>query len=167
MYCLPAIVVFLAAAAFQPRVEAQMPSAPRPIFSTRARSSRLCLLIICMVLVCSSCGICSPSPFISSASPSNTPAGGNQFVLTVNGSDFRHDSSVSWNGSLRVTTFVSSHQLKATITVADIAQPGMVLVLVFNPPQTSTTSVSGAIGMGSMSSCSGKNSNSVSFTIDP
>ena len=52
-------------------------------------------------------------------------------MLTVDGSDFRHDSSVSWNGSLRVTTFVSSHQLKAAITVADIAQPGMVLVLVF------------------------------------
>ncbi len=65
-------------------------------------------------------------------------------MLTVNGSDFRQDSSVSWNGSLRVTTFVSSHQLKAAIMAADIAQPGMVLVLVFNPPQTSTTSVSGA-----------------------
>jgi len=88
-------------------------------------------------------------------------------VLTVDGSDFRHDSSVSWNGSLRVTTFVSSHQLKAAITAADIAQPGMVLVLVFDPPGTSTTSVSGAIGMGTITSCSAKDSNTVSFTIGP
>jgi hypothetical protein len=96
----------------------------------------------------------------------NTTAGGNQFVLTVNGSDFRHDSSVSWNGSFRITTFVSNRQLEAAITAADIAQPGMVLVLVFNPG-TSTTSVSGAIGMGTITSCSGKDSNAVSFTIGP
>jgi IPT/TIG domain len=120
-----------------------------------------------VALVCSSCGVCSPPPFVSSISPNNTTAGGNQFVLTVNGSDFRHDSSVSWNGSLRVTTFVSSHQLKAAVTAADIAQPGMVLVFVFNPPETSTTSVSGAIGMGTITRCSGKDSNTVSFTIGP
>ena len=88
-------------------------------------------------------------------------------MLTVSGSDFRHDSSVSWNGSLRATTFVSSHQLKAAVTAADIAQPGMVLVLVFNPPETSTTSVSGAIGMGTITTCSGKDSNALSFTIKP
>jgi hypothetical protein len=167
MYRLPAISVFLAAAAFQPKVEAQMRSAPRANFRTRVRSSRLCLLIISVALVCSSCGVCSPPPFISSISPSHTTARGNQFVLTVNGSDFRHDSSVSWNGSFRVTTFVNSHQLEAAITAADIAQPGMVLVAVFNPPGTSTTSVSGAIGMGTITSCSGKDSNAVSFTIGP
>ena len=88
-------------------------------------------------------------------------------MLTVNGSDFRNDSSVSWNGSLRVTTFVSSHQLKVAITAADIAQSGMVLLFVFNPPETSTTSVSGAIGMGTITRCSGKDSNTVSFTIGP
>jgi IPT/TIG domain len=82
------------------------------------RSSRLCLLTISLALVCSSCGVCPPPPVISSISPNNTAAGGNQFVLTVNGSDFRHDSSVSWNGSLRATTFVSSRQLKAAVTAA-------------------------------------------------
>jgi hypothetical protein len=43
----------------------------------------------------------------------------------------------------------------------------MVLVLVFDPPGTSTTSVSGAIGMGTITSCSAKDSNTVSFTIGP
>jgi hypothetical protein len=165
MYCLP--VIFLAAAAFQPSVEAQMRSAPRPNFPTRVRWSRLCLFIVSAALVCSSCGVCSPPPFISSISPHNTTAGGSQFVLTVNGTDFRHDSSVSWSGSLRVTTFVSSHQLKAALTAADIAQPGMVLAFVFNPPETSTTSVSGSIGMGTINTCSSKDSNAVSFTISP
>ncbi len=167
MYRLPATVVFLAAAAFHSSVEAQMRSATRLNFPNRVRSSRICLIIISVVLVCSSCGVCPPPPFISSISPNRTTAGGNQFVLTVNGIDFRHDSSVSWNGSLLVTTFVSSHRLEAAVTAADIAQPGMVLVFVFNPPETSTTSVSGAIGMGTITSCKGKDSNTVSFTIGP
>ena len=167
MYRLTAVSVFLAPAAFQPSVQAQVRSAPRANLPTQVRSFRLCLLIISVALVCSSCGVCSPPPFVSSISPNNTTAGGNQFVLTVSGSDFRHDSSVSWNGSLRATTFVSSHQLEMAITAADIAHPGMVLVFVFNPPGTSTTSVSGAIGMGTITSCRGKDSNAVSFTIGP
>ena len=167
MFRLPAMVVFLAAAAFRSTVEGQMRFAPHPNFLTRVKSSLLCLLIVSLTLVCSSCGVCSPPPFISSVKPDSTTAGGSQFVLTVDGNDFRHDSSVSWNGSMRVSTFVSSHQLKAAVTAADIAQPGMVFVTVFNPPDTSTTSVSGAIGMGTVTSCSGKNSNAVSFTIGP
>jgi hypothetical protein len=92
---------------------------------------------------------CLPTAIlITSISPTTTITGRDRFVLTVNGNDFRHDSSVSWNGSLRVTTFVSSHQLRAAITAADIAKPRTVLVSVLNPPGTSTTSVSGAIGMG-------------------
>jgi len=85
--------------------------------------------------------------------------------LTVNGNDFRCDSLVSWNGFFGVTTFVSSHQLGAAITGANIAEPGMVLVFVFNPPETNTPSFSGAIGMGAITRCSGKDSNAVSFTV--
>ncbi len=129
------------------------------------RSAGLCLLAISLALVFSSCGVCAPRPFISSISPGIATAGGIQFVLTVNGNDFRRDSLVNWNGSSRVTTFVSSHQLEAAITAPDIAQPGMVLVGVFNPPETNITRFSGAIGMGTITSCSGKDSNAVSFTV--
>ena len=167
MFRLPTIVVSLAAAAFQPGVEAQIPSARHSNLPARAKWSLLHLLIISVALACSSCGACSPSPFISSISPNNATAGGNQFVLTVNGADFRHESSVTWNGSLRVTTFVSSRQLRAAITTVDIAQSGVVLVVVSNPPETSTTSVSGAIGMGNITTCTPKESNVVSFTIGP
>jgi hypothetical protein len=99
-------------------------------------------------------------------SPNSTAAGGRQFVLTVNGSNFRPDSLVSWNGSFRLTTFASSHQLVAAISAADIAAPGQVLVLVFNPPERGTTSVSGAIGNISSTPCGGGNSNAVPFTIN-
>ena len=88
-------------------------------------------------------------------------------MLTVNGDEFRHDSVVKWNGSPLVTTFVNSHQLLAAVTAAEIAQPGTVLVFVFNPPEGGTTFVSGAIGVTSTTACRGKNSNGVSFTVKP
>ena len=132
-----------------------------------ARLSFGCLLTIALALGGLSCGTCNPRPFISSIAPNATAAGGNQFLLTVNGSNFRRDSLVSWNGSFRVTSFLSSHQLEATVTVTDIAAPGSVLVLVFNPPSGNTTSVSGAIGNTLVMGCTGKDSNAVAFTIGP
>jgi len=84
-----------------------------------------------------------------------------------NGNDFRLDSVVSWNNSFRVTTFTSSRRLVATVTATDIAQQGTVLVFVFNPPEGGTTFVSGGIGLVSATACSGKNSNVVSFSINP
>ncbi len=89
---------------------------------------------------------------------------GSQFLLTINGNDFRHDSTVNWNGSFVVTTFASAHRL-FVIAAADIAQPGTVSVLVFNPPEGGTTFVSGGIGVVSTTACGGKTSNVVSFTI--
>ena len=89
-----------------------------------ARLSFGCVLTIALALGGLSCGTCNPRPFISSISPNTTPAGGNQFLLTVNGGNFRRDSLVSLNGSFRVTSLLSSHQLAAAITAADIATPG-------------------------------------------
>jgi hypothetical protein len=105
------------------------------------------------------------APSITSISPSSTTTGGNQFLLTVNGNDFRRDSLVSWK--FRLTTFISGHQLVATITATDIAQPGTVLVFVFNPPEGGTNFISGGVGVMSKTSCSSENSNAVSFTINP
>jgi len=133
-----------------------------------ARTPRLALISVLAITLVTvlSCGTCPPAPSITSISPSSATAGGNEFLLTVNGNDFRRDSVVSWNDSFRVTTFISSHELVATITATDIAQPGTVLVFVFNPPGGGTTFVSGGIGVMSTTSCSGKNSNAVSFTIN-
>jgi hypothetical protein len=113
------------------------------------------------------CGTCPPAPSITSTSPAAATAGGNQFLLTVNGNDFRHNSVVNWSGSFVVTAFVSTHQLFAVIPAADIAQSGTMLVFVFNPPEGGTTFVSGGIGVTSTTSCGGKASNTVPFTINP
>ena len=135
--------------------------------ATMARSPVLAVLAVALVATAVSCGTCPAAPSITSISPSSTTAGGSQFLLTVNGNDFRRDSLASWNGSFRVTTFISYHQVVATITATDIAQPGAVLVFVFNPPEGGTNFISGGVGVMSTTSCSGKNSNVVSFTINP
>ena len=135
--------------------------------ATVARSPVLAALAITLAVTALSCGTCPSLPSITSISPATATAGGSQFLLTVSGNDFRHDSVVNWNGSFVVTTFVSTHQLFAAITAADTAKPGAVLVSVFNPPEGSITSVSGAIGMTSTTACRGKTSNSLSFTINP
>ena len=74
-----------------------------------------------------------PVPTIASLSPATTVSGGAGFTLIVNGSNFVLTSVVQWNGSNRSTAFVSSSQVTAQITAADIATAGAATVTVFNP----------------------------------
>jgi hypothetical protein len=60
-------------------------------------------------------------------------AGGAGFTLTINGEDFENGATFYWNWSPRVTTFISSTQLQANITSADIAKADTVTVAVVNP----------------------------------
>lgn len=82
----------------------------------------------------------NPVPVLNSLSPNVAAAGGGQFTLTVNGSNFVNGASVRWNGNERTTTFVSSTQLTAQIPASDIANPGTVTVTVFNPAPGGGTS---------------------------
>jgi Concanavalin A-like lectin/glucanases superfamily/Bacterial Ig domain len=75
----------------------------------------------------------NPAPAISGINPDSALAGGGAFTLTVNGAAFVPNSIVRWNGSDRITMFVSSNQLTATILDADITAARMVQVTVFNP----------------------------------
>ncbi len=74
-----------------------------------------------------------PVPTIASLSPAITAAGSGGFTLIVNGSNFVLTSVVQWNGSNRSTAFVSSSQVTAQITAADVAKAGAATVTVFNP----------------------------------
>jgi len=74
--------------------------------------------------------VTEPQPQISTLSPASVTAGSPAFTLTVNGSTFQTSSQVLWNGSPRATTYVSSGQLTAQITVADVAAAGTVSVQV-------------------------------------
>ena len=90
----------------------------------------------------------NPVPATTNLSPSSATAGGTAFTLTVNGSGFIDGSVVRWDGSDRTTTFVSSSELSAQITAADIATAEAAQVTVFNPAP------------------GGGTSNALSFTID-
>lgn len=113
---------------------------------------------------CASCA-CPPRPFISSITPASASAGGNQFLLTINGSDFRHDSIVVFNGFFLTAAFIDAQELVATIPASDIAASGTVTVFVFNPSENGGVFVGGAIGNGGGSFCRGKDSNALFFTI--
>jgi Tol biopolymer transport system component len=82
-----------------------------------------------------------PLPTVSSIAPINAQAGAAPLDLTVNGSNFFDVSTVQWNGNARPTTFVSSTQLTAKITIADLASAGTQNVSTFNPaPEGGTSS---------------------------
>ncbi|WP_169747156.1 IPT/TIG domain-containing protein [Edaphobacter aggregans] len=64
------------------------------------------------------------APMLTSLSPNTVVAGSAGFDLTVNGTGFTNSAAVTWNGTNRPTAFVSSTQLKATLSTADIATAG-------------------------------------------
>jgi hypothetical protein len=82
----------------------------------------------------------NPVPTTTGRSPSSAIAGGSGFTLTVNGTNFRASSIVRWNGADRTTTYVSTTQLTAAISAADIASAGTIAVTVFNPAPGGGTS---------------------------
>ena len=75
----------------------------------------------------------NPAPFVTSLTPSSANAGSAGFTITVNGSSFVPGAVVRWNGSDRVTNFLSSTQVTANVLTSDLASPGTANVSVFNP----------------------------------
>ena len=96
------------------------------------------------------------APAISSLSPTSTAMGGAAFTLTVNGSGFASGATVYFHGNSRTTTFVSSTQVTAAITAADIATAQTIPVYVKNPG-----------GTGIYMNQGGQSSASVNFTVTP
>ena len=72
-------------------------------------------------------------PVIGSLSPAGAPVGGTAFTLTIDGSGFSASSVVRWNGDNRITTFVSSSRVRASITASDLTAIGTAQVAVFEP----------------------------------
>lgn len=73
------------------------------------------------------------APVVTGFSPTSVKAGSAAFTLTVDGSNFAANDGVTWNGSVRTTTFVNANQVTAAITAADIANPGSASVAVYTP----------------------------------
>jgi hypothetical protein len=75
----------------------------------------------------------NPVPNLSAIAPANVTEGSPGFTLTVTGTDFVAGAIVRWNGSDRITTYISSTELQAAIDAADVASAGNADVSVFNP----------------------------------
>lgn len=75
----------------------------------------------------------NPIATLGSLNPGSATAGGSDFILIINGSEFVNGSVAQWNGMDRVTTFISSTQIQSTITAADINAAGSAAITVFNP----------------------------------
>ena len=75
---------------------------------------------------------------IGSLTPSQAKAGDDAFVLVVDGEGFLDGASgsrVTWNGSLRPTTWVSANRLTAAISAADVDEALTSTVQVTTPGQ--------------------------------
>ncbi len=92
----------------------------------------------------------NPVPFINQPlSPASAAPGTAGITLTVHGTGFASTSLVQWNGSSRTTSFLSTSELTAAITTADLASAGFASVTVLNAAPANNRS------------------NSVLFTITP
>ena len=77
---------------------------------------------------------------LTTLAPVFVAAGSPAYVETVVGTGFNASSTVQWNGSPRTTTFVSTTQLNAQVSAADIATIGSAAIKVVNGGATPATS---------------------------
>ena len=75
----------------------------------------------------------NPPPSLISITPNSAFKGDPAFTMTVAGSSFVNGSIVNWNGSPRMTTYISSSQLTVKILESDLVTAGNVNVTVLNP----------------------------------
>lgn len=87
----------------------------------------------CLIVIASAT-LLAQVPFVNQPLvPTSVKPGGNGFTLTVSGTGFSRRAGVEWNGSQRVTEFISRSRLKAIISAADVAKAGTASVRVVNP----------------------------------
>jgi hypothetical protein len=75
----------------------------------------------------------NPAPEVTALNPSTVAAGINGFTLTVTGTNFLSFSTIEWNGSQLPTEYVSSNELQAQVTAADVSTVGSASVSVVTP----------------------------------
>jgi len=79
-------------------------------------------------------------PMITSISPTSAVVGGDSFVLALKGRNFVTGSVVHWNQTSLPTTFVSTSELQALVSRANLTTAGNIAVTVSNPGTDGGTS---------------------------
>lgn len=77
--------------------------------------------------------VVNPTPTITSVNPISITAGSGAFTLIVSGLGFVAGSILQWNNFPRPTTLISSTQLTAAISSADVAASGTISLTALNP----------------------------------
>jgi trimeric autotransporter adhesin len=70
---------------------------------------------------------------ITSASSDSISHGSGNTILTLTGTNFLPGMAITWNGSYRTTTLLSSTQATVDIPATDVASPGTASLLATNP----------------------------------
>jgi uncharacterized repeat protein (TIGR03803 family) len=76
----------------------------------------------------------NPQPSITSLSPSSAQAGSGTLTLTIHGTGFTTSSTVTFNGTTHIQTFINTGQLTITLSSSDLATAGNFPVVVTNQP---------------------------------
>jgi hypothetical protein len=98
------------------------------------------LLVSIPLLFASACGggggetppTNNPVPTVASLSPSSLTAGAAAQTLTINGTGFLSNSTVTFNGASHADTYLSASQLTISLSTADLATAGSYPVVVTN-----------------------------------
>ena len=77
--------------------------------------------------------VIAPDPGINNVSPTSIVAGTPSEPILINGQNFNSGAKVQWNGISIPTTYISSTQLQAQPTTAELATAGIVQLTVTNP----------------------------------
>ena len=90
--------------------------------------------LLCGALLFAGCGAgTNPAPSISSLSPASLKVGSAAQTLTINGSKFLANSTVTYNGVVHASTYINASQLSITLTASDLYILGSYPVVVANP----------------------------------
>ena len=87
-------------------------------------------------------------PAIAKLTPSSAIAGSAAFTINITGTNFDSHASVQFNGDVLPTTFVSSTQLTANVTAAQVATPGAARIAVLNPSTNGGSSATSSFLIG-------------------
>jgi hypothetical protein len=75
----------------------------------------------------------NPMPAITSLAPASAAAGAAAQALTINGSGFTSNATVTYNGAAHTASYLSSTQLSVQLSAADLATAGSYAVVATNP----------------------------------
>ena len=105
-----------------------------PFTMSLAHMIALALLLVPFIALTGVASAQNPVPMINQPLvPDTVVPRSAGFTLIVNGTGFAPGAVVKWNGSPRLTTFVSRSRLRASILASDIAKEGTAVVTVANP----------------------------------